>query len=130
MGGMPDWAGQPEVVEGLLGMTDDEIHAARLAGQSLVQIAADKGVTEEALVTAILNAKKADLDQAVAEGKLTQAQADLMYQRMQTQVPVMVNQTAVGPMGRGGMMQGFGAGQGQPPAGMPRGGMMGPRWGR
>ena len=40
--GAPAWAGQPEEVAALLGMTDEEIQAERLAGKSLAQIAAGK----------------------------------------------------------------------------------------
>lgn len=121
--GMPSWAGIPEEVEQLLGMTADEIRAERQAGKSLVEIAAAKNVSKETLVTTILNAHRADLDQLVAEGKLTQAQADTMYQRMQTMVPVMVEQTEVGPR--------HGPGQGRPgPRGTPApGAQPGPRWG-
>jgi hypothetical protein len=96
-GGAPAWAGQPDEVEALLGMTEAQIQAERLAGKSLVQIAAAKNVNESQLTNAILNAKQADLDKLVADGKLTQAQADFAYSRMQTQVPAMINRTTTGP---------------------------------
>ena len=57
----------------------------------------------------------------VADGKLTQAQMDLMVEQMQTQVKTMVERTTVGPMqGRQGMgrMQ---SGTGQMQSGMGRG---------
>ncbi len=102
-GGAPSWAGQPDEVETLLGMTDAQIQAERLAGKSLVQIAASKNVSEAALKSTILNAKKADLDKLVADGKLSQAQADYAYSRMQQQVPVMINRMTTGPaFGQGG----------------------------
>jgi hypothetical protein len=119
MRGMPAWAGLSESVETLLGMTAAEIQTERQAGKSLVEIAASKNVTEDALIQAILDDHKADLAQLVADGKLTQAQADAMIARMQEQVKVMVERTGVGPM----------MGQGQqnvPPAGSRgRGGMRG-----
>lgn len=96
--GMSPWMGLPAEVEELLGLTDAEIHAERLAGKSLVQIAESKGVSEETLVNTILDAKKAELDELVADGKLTQAQADTMYRNMQQTVPVTVNRTGIGPM--------------------------------
>ena len=157
-GGQPEWAGMEDEVETLLGMTEEQIQAERQAGKSLVQIAATKGVSEPALVTAILAAKKADLDAQVAAGRLTQERADAMYARMQTQVAAAVNRTTTGPregqrgqgqpgqgqpgqgqpgqgQGQGqmnGPRAGQGQGQGQPPAGAPRQGTpgMGPRWGR
>jgi hypothetical protein len=101
--GAPAWAGQPEEVETLLGMTDAQIQAERLAGKSLAQIAAAKNVSESQLTSTILNAKKADLDKLVADGKLTQAQADYAYSRMQQQVPAMISRTTTGPTwGQGG----------------------------
>ena len=96
-GGAPAWAGQPDAVETLLGMTDAEIRAERLAGKSLAQIADGKGKSKETLVSTILSAKKTILDQQVSAGRLTQAQADAMYTHMQQQVTVMVDRTDVGP---------------------------------
>jgi hypothetical protein len=84
-------------------------------------------VTEDALIQAILDDHKADLAQLVADGKLTQALADAMLARMQTQVQVMVERTGVGPMMGQGQRPGLGQGQqGVPPAGSRgRGGMRG-----
>ena len=115
--GAPTWAGQSDAVEALLDMSEADIQAARLKGQSLAQIAATKKVTEKQLVDGILTAKKAILDAQVAEGKLTQAQADAVYSHMQTQVSVMVNRTTTGPAGA----QGQGIGR-------QRGGRVGGRW--
>ncbi len=120
-GGMPEWAGMSESVEKLLGLTAAEIQTERQAGKSLVEIAQAKNVTEDVLIQAILDEHQADLARLVADGKLTQAQADLMIARMQGQVKVMVERAGVGPMGQG---------QGQqtvPPAGARggRGGMRG-----
>jgi hypothetical protein len=129
MQGRPAWAGQPDEVETLLGMTDTQIQTERLAGKSLAQIAASKNVTEEKLIDAILGAKQDAIQQAVTAGKLTQAQADAMLQNMQTMVKTMVERTTSGPMGGRGMGMGMGMGmrgqgmrgQGAPGAGM-RGG--------
>ncbi len=111
--GAPEWAGESEAVEALLGMTAEQIQAERLAGKSLAQIAAGKGISEETLIQTILDAKKADLAKLVADGKLTQAQMDLMVERMQAQIKVMVERTNVGPA--------FGQGQARPGVGF-RGG--------
>jgi hypothetical protein len=115
-GGAPDWAGQPDEVEALLGMTETQIQAERLAGKSLVQIADAKSVSAVTLQSTILDAKKADLDKLVADGKLTQAQADFAYSRMQTQVPAMISRTTTGPA--------FGQ------SGQTNNGMRGGRWNR
>jgi hypothetical protein len=111
--GAPAWAGQPEEVATLLGMTAEQIQAERLAGKSLAQIAADKDISEDTLISTMLNAKKADLAALVADGKLTQPQMDLMVEHMQTQIRTMVERTSVGPASQ--------RGQGQVPIGMGRG---------
>lgn len=115
--GAPEWAGESEAVEALLGMTAEELQAERLAGKSLVQIAAAKNISEETLISTIMDAKKAELAKLVADGKLTQAQMDLMLERMQTQVKTMVERTSVGraseqPQGRSGMGRGARGGRG------------------
>ena len=66
--GAPAWAGQPDEVATLLGMTAEEIQADRLAGKSLAQIAASKNISEDALISTILAAKQADLA-ALGEGR-------------------------------------------------------------
>ncbi len=109
--GAPEWAGATEEVAALLKMTTEEIQAERQAGKSLVQIAADKGVGEEVLIKTIVDAKKVDLAKLVADGKLTQAQMDLMVERMQTQVKTMVERTDVGrPSEQGQIRSGMGRG--------------------
>jgi len=114
--GAPEWAGESEAAAALLGMTTEQIQAERLAGKSLAQIAASEGISEETLIQTILDAKKADLAKLVADGKLTQAQMDLMVERMQTQIKTMVERTNVGPIfGQGlaqpGVHQGFRGGR-------------------
>jgi hypothetical protein len=113
MMGRPAWAGQPDEVATLLGLTAEQIQAERQAGKSLAQIAQAQGVSTDKLVETILSAKKAALQQAVTDGKLTQAQADLMVERMTAQVKVMVERTTTGPMGGRGMMGGGMRGQGR-----------------
>ncbi|MFN8484562.1 MAG: hypothetical protein U0768_16110 [Anaerolineae bacterium] len=127
MGGQnrPAWAGMDDEIEALLGLTDSQLHTERAAGKSLAQIAQAKGVTRDTLVSQILAEKKADVDKAVADGKLTQAQAGLMLARMQSQVPTMVDRTSVGPA--------FGPRQGQGPMTPDQGrngtnAPRGPRW--
>jgi hypothetical protein len=127
MRGQPTWAGFEQEVAAFLGMTQEQVQAERLAGKPLVQIAQAKGKTEQELISVILAAKKADLDKAVADQVITQAQADLMYEHMQQQVPQMVNRTTTGPAFRqgGGMMN---PGMGNPGTGPGRGRGMGMRW--
>jgi hypothetical protein len=128
MMGRPSWAGQPDEVETLLGMTDAQIQAERQAGTSLAQVAKSKGVAEQTLIDTILAAKKDAMQQAVTAGTVSQAQVDQMIQNMQTMVKTMVERTTTGPMGGQGMMGGRGMGmrgQGAPGAGMRGQGMRG-----
>ena len=115
-GGRPAWAGQSDVVAGFLGLTEEELHAARLEGKSLADIAGPK---KDELISAILDAKKDTLAKLVAEKKLTGEQADLMIQNMTSRIETMVNRTDVGPaFGQGGAR------------GMMGQGMRGGRWNR
>ncbi len=61
-----------------LGMTTDELKAALKSGKSIEEIAKSKNVDLNSVKDAIVNAEKAHLDQAVKDGKITQAQADKM----------------------------------------------------
>jgi hypothetical protein len=128
--GKPSWAGQPDEVATLLGMSAAQIQARRLAGESLVKIAASKDpvVSEDTLISTIIKAKTDDLDALVKDGKLTQDQVKLMVEHMQAQVKTMVERTTVGPMqdrqGMGQMRDGMGrSGMGQMQRGMGRSGM-------
>jgi opacity protein-like surface antigen len=51
--------------EALLGIDHANIHAAHVAGKSLVDIAAEKGFAEDQLIKALLDGRKAALAQAV-----------------------------------------------------------------
>ena len=60
----------------LLGMTLDQIWAERVQGKTLADIAKEKGVDTQKLVDALVASQKTMLDQAVTDGRYTQAQAD------------------------------------------------------
>ena len=65
-----------EAVAEALGLTADELQAARAEGQSLADIAAAQGVSTDTVVDAIVDGIEAHLAEEVAEGDLTQAEAD------------------------------------------------------
>lgn len=89
--------GPGDAVTELLGLTAEEIKTERQAGKSLVQIAEAKGITEEALVNAILTEKKTALDALVTAGTITQEIADQRLAEMTERVQESVNRTATGP---------------------------------
>lgn len=122
MGG-PAWGRVPvmETMVELTGLTEEEIIEQRHDGQSLAEIAAAYGVTEQELVEAILASKKAVLDDLVAQGKLTEEQVEQMLANMAEQVTLMITRTETGPNGQGcggfGRGNGLRGGRGRAPAG-------------
>jgi hypothetical protein len=66
-----------------LNLTEDELVTQLRGGQTLAQIAEAQGTTEQAVVDAALAAAKTELDAAVANGTVTQAQADAVYTQLQ-----------------------------------------------
>jgi len=59
-----------------LGLTEDEVDAAREEGQSLPELAEEKGITIEQFIEAIITSHEAKLEAAVESGDLTQDEAD------------------------------------------------------
>ena len=59
-----------------LGMTAAELRTALEGGQTLAQVAQSKGVSVDTVVNAIVAEIKTKLNEQVAAGRLTQAQAD------------------------------------------------------
>lgn len=95
------------VVAGVLGITVEELHEARHDGKSLAEIAASKGISKQTLITRLVAAAQEQLADAVADGRLTQAQADARKARLQERVTAMVDRTGKGTgpgMHRGGGM--------------------------
>jgi hypothetical protein len=68
-----------------LNVTSTELQTQLRSGQTLAQLAQAHGTTEQAVVNAALAAAKTQLDQNVASGALTQAQADTIYAQLQQQ---------------------------------------------
>ncbi len=84
-----------------LGLTVDELNARLSAGETVGQIAAEKGLSLDEFRTLMQDARNQAIDKAVAAGLLTQAQADWL------------KQTGAG-VSAGGMRAGrFGQGSGQ-----------------
>ncbi len=92
-----------DVVATTLGMTEAEVRDAISNGQTLAQLAEAKGSSAQALIDAILAEHKAHLDEEVAAGNHTQAEADAKLAEATTRVTDFVNNTdAPKMMGRGG----------------------------
>jgi hypothetical protein len=89
--------GPDQEVATLLGLTQEQIREQRQAGKSLVQIAAIQNVTEETLLNTIMAENQAAIQNMVAAGTLTQAQADWRLAQMKERVQLAINRTTVGP---------------------------------
>lgn len=117
-----------DAVAAKLGLTSDQLTAEVNSGKTLAQIAEATGVKRADLVAALEAAHKASLAQAVADGALTQAQADSLLSHMAGRYDWMLdNMNSYGGTGYGsGMMGGYGGtGYGSGMMGGYRRGMMG-----
>lgn len=82
-----------------VGISETALMTERHDGKSLAQIATEHGKTVAGLETALVAAFKTHLDQAVAAGSLTDAQATQALADFKAQVSVLVQRTAAGPAG-------------------------------
>jgi hypothetical protein len=67
---------------GAIGLTVDEVNTRITEGETLKEIAIAQGTTDAQLTELITQVRQDALDQAVADGVITQTQADLMLERM------------------------------------------------
>ena len=105
-----------EIASRLTGKTVEQVTAERATGITYGTIAKEAGKLDE-FKAATLEQKKAILDQRVADGNLTQEQADAIYNRLVTNQATCdgTGSAAIGKsMGAGfGQGQGMGLGKGQ-----------------
>ncbi len=66
----------------VIGVSSDELHQGVAGGSSVGQVAEDHGVEPSAVVDALVDHGNERLDQAVADGMLTDAQADAIRERL------------------------------------------------
>jgi hypothetical protein len=90
-----------------LGLTEDELRTQLRDGKSLAEIAEAESKSVDGLKQAIFAGVKSSLDEAVANERLTQEQADAIHERLQSSIDDIVNGTLRGP-GVRGMGPGFG----------------------
>jgi hypothetical protein len=74
-----------------LGLTQSALQDKLRNGQSLADVAKAQSKDVNGLEQAILAADKADLDKAVSDKKLTQSQADDIYNRLKNRIDDIVN---------------------------------------
>jgi sulfite reductase beta subunit-like hemoprotein len=74
-------------------MTPEQLRAEFQAGKSLAQIAEAKGISRDTLKTKLLEARKAQLDAAVAAGRITAEQAQQIAARQAANIDKMLDMT-------------------------------------
>ncbi len=87
-----------------LGMTEADLRTALESGQTIAQVAADKGVDVQVVIDALVADANAHIDAEVTSGEITQAEADARKADVVQRVTDMVNNVrpAGGPGGPGG----------------------------
>jgi hypothetical protein len=102
-----------DIVAELTGLSVEEVQAERAEGDSAAEIAEANGVSAEELVSEALSARKEILDAKVADGTITQEQADAAYAQMSERVAERVTTEESGrPSWSGGSSSGRGSGAG------------------
>jgi hypothetical protein len=85
-----------------LGLSEDALHTQLESGKTLAQVAKDQGKSLDGLLAALKADLKQHLDEAVADGRLTKAQADRILPTADSRLMALVNGTFPGPPGRPG----------------------------
>jgi uncharacterized protein YidB (DUF937 family) len=85
-----------------LGLSEDDLRTALEGGQTLAEVAEEQGVDTQEVVDAIVTAQQERLDEAVADGDLTQEQADEIAANAEERVTALVNGEMPAFGGRGG----------------------------
>lgn len=83
-----------------LGLERTELVAELQAGKTIAQVAEEQGVALEAIVDAFLAPREEHLAELVANGQLTQEEADALLATMRANVTARLNQVWL-PQGRG-----------------------------
>jgi len=78
-----------------LGLTEAQLRSELEGGKSLAQVASDRGKSVDGLVAALVAAAKEHLDNAVAAGRITQAQEDEMLDGLKERITSLVNSTGL-----------------------------------
>jgi len=80
-----------DVAAQALGMTTDELHTALDGGQTLAQVASDKGVNVQVVIDALVASATNHINEEVTSGEITQAEADQKLADLSQRVTDRVN---------------------------------------
>ncbi len=115
--GGPGLQGASEEVQGLLGLSAEEMRSALAEGQSLADLAQQQGVSIDALTDVLIAGAEERIDAAVADGKIDADRAEEMRDRLEEMIDDAINREfdgeARGGPGRHGHGR-FGRGMGRP----------------
>jgi polyhydroxyalkanoate synthesis regulator phasin len=89
--GPPGVFGGPDAAADYLGMTQAQLREALEDGKSLAEVAKSKGKSVDGLVSALVADAKERLDNAVEDGRLTEAQSKEMLADLEKHITAMVN---------------------------------------
>ena len=104
-----------ETASEVIGIETDELREALQSGSTLAEIATENGVEPQSLIDEMVEDKQEKLDEAVADGRLTEEEAAEKAAEIEQRVTDAVNgeiDFSEGRRGRGGPGRGFGG----PPA--------------
>jgi hypothetical protein len=101
-----------DIVADLTGLSVEDVQAERAEGASVADIAEANGVSIDDVVAKALGERKVILDAKVADGTITQEQADLAYDRMTERLTDRVTTDETGRPEWAGQGGGMGGGQG------------------
>jgi hypothetical protein len=76
-----------------LGVTEEQLRADLRSGKTLAGVAKAKGKSVNGLIDALYSAEKKELDQAVADGRLTKDQEQAILARVKERITAKVNGT-------------------------------------
>lgn len=116
LGAMGDVRGAINDLAASLGINLDTLRSSMMSGKTLAQAAAEQGVGTDKLKPALVDAATKQIDKAVTDGKLDQAQADKLKSNLSSMIDSLLNGSLPGGghMDGGGKsgMGGFGRGHG------------------
>jgi hypothetical protein len=98
--------GDLDAAASYLGVTEEALRTELAEGRTLAEVAEAEGKSVDGLVDALVAAAKEDLQQAVADGRLTDAQRDDIVATLESRITAKVNGER--GFGRGGPGFGFG----------------------
>jgi len=85
------FGGDLDAAASYLGVSEAELRTALMEGRTLAEGAQDEGKSVEGLVAALVAAETEELEQAVEDGRLTEAQKDAIAATLEERVNAKVN---------------------------------------